>query len=74
MTAPNKHKLAILTWCILYPMITVLLTALDPFLRDAAIPIRTLVVTLIIVPAMVYGALPFATSRLRSWLTDMPRS
>lgn len=74
MSTPNKHKMALLTWFIVYPMITILLAALEPLLRDIAMPLRTLVLTLIMVPAMVYGALPFATSRLREWLIDIPKS
>ena len=69
MRPPNRHKMAVLTWAIVYPIITALLAGLDPFLSDVAIPLRTLVLTLIMVPVMVYAAMPFATARLRDWLT-----
>ena len=68
MTHPNPHKTAILTWVVVYPIITILLICLEPFLRDVALPIRTLILTAIMVPIMVYLAMPAATSFLRRWL------
>lgn len=70
MTKPNRHKMALLTWLVVYPMITVLLAVLEPVLSNAAMPLRTLVLSLVMVPAMVYGAMPFATARLNGWLTE----
>lgn len=70
MTRPSKHKMALITWLVVYPMITILLAALEPVLSDVAMPLRTLVLSLIMVPAMVYGAMPFATARLSRWLNE----
>ncbi|WP_306144703.1 hypothetical protein [Roseibium sp. MMSF_3412] len=70
MTKPNRHKMALLTWLVVYPMITVLLAVLEPVLSNAAMPLRTLVLSLIMVPALVYGAMPFATARLKDWLSE----
>ena len=70
MTTPNRHKMALLTWSIVYPMITLLLASLDPLLHDLAMPLRTFVLTAIMVPLMVYLALPFATRRLGAWLAS----
>ncbi|WP_422037301.1 hypothetical protein [Roseibium sp.] len=70
MTKPNRHKMALLTWLVVYPMITVLLAVLEPVLSNAAMPLRTLILSLIMVPAMVYGAMPFATTRLSRWLNE----
>lgn len=61
--------MALLTWAIVYPMITILLVALDPWLHNVVVPLRTLILTAILVPAMVYFAMPFATTRLQHWLT-----
>ncbi|WP_420334376.1 hypothetical protein [Roseibium sp.] len=69
MTKPNRHKMALLTWLVVYPMITVLLAVLEPVLSNVAMPLRTLVLSLVMVPALVYGAMPFATARLQAWLT-----
>ena len=67
--APQRYKMAVLTWFVVYPMITLLLAVLDPVLGTLPMPVRTLVLTLIMVPAMVYVAMPFATARFRAWLT-----
>lgn len=65
---PNRHKLALLTWLIVYPLITALIALLEPLLGGLALPLRTAALTAIMVPALVYLAMPFATSRLRGWL------
>jgi len=65
---PNRHKLALLTWVVVYPMITLLLAVLDPLLRDLAMPLRTLVLTGVMVPGLVYLIMPVATARLKPWL------
>ena len=70
MTKPNKHKMALITWLVVYPMITVLLAVLEPVLSDVAMPLRTLVLSLVMVPALVYGAMPFATARMNGWLNE----
>ncbi|MEL6119884.1 MAG: hypothetical protein AAFN44_02050 [Pseudomonadota bacterium] len=64
----NIHKLALLTWVVVYPMITLLLAGLEPLVSDLATPIRTFILTALMVPAMVYVAMPFAKSRLKDWL------
>lgn len=70
MTAPNRHKLALLTWLIVYPLITALIALLEPLLGGLALPLRTCVLTAIMVPALVYLAMPYATARLRAWLAN----
>ncbi|MGD1868905.1 MAG: hypothetical protein ACFB0F_05210 [Neomegalonema sp.] len=64
----NKHKLALLTWVFVYPLITVLLIGLEPLVSGLATPLRTLLLTALMVPAMVYVAMPFAKARLKNWL------
>ena len=70
MTPTNRHKLALLTWAVVYPLITGLLVILEPWLSGLALPLRTLLLTAILVPAMVYLAMPFATARLKGWLAS----
>ncbi len=64
----NIHKVALLTWAVVYPMITLLLTGLEPFVSELATPLRTLILTALMVPAMVYVVMPFAKTRLKNWL------
>lgn len=74
MAAPRKARMAIVTWIVVYPLITGLLLVLDPLLAGLPMPLRTLVLTAIMVPVMVFIAMPFATTRLHRWLTAQPRS
>lgn len=74
MPLSKRHKMALLTWAVVYPMITLLLAALGPLIGDVAMPLRTLLLTAIMVPAMVYLAMPFATARLKNWLDPVTGS
>ncbi len=65
---PNRHKLALLTWAVVYPMITGLLAVLEPVVGSLPTPLRALVLTAVMVPGMFYVAMPFVTARLRYWL------
>lgn len=67
---PNRHKLAILTWFIVYPLITVLLFFSEPLMTGWPVPVKTFVLTLVMVPVIVYVAMPFATRILHDWLHD----
>ena len=68
MTRADRHKRALLTWLVVYPLITGLLAVLEPLLDGLALPLRTLLLSALMVPVMVYLALPFATARLSGWL------
>lgn len=70
MRPVNKHKMELLTWMVLYPMITRLLVLLGPVVGHLALPVRTFLLTAIIVPTMVYLVMPIATSKLKFWLND----
>ncbi len=66
---PPRYKIAVLTWIALYPTITFfswLLTLLRPF--DPPLPLRTLVLTALLVPAMVFVLMPALTRLLEPWL------
>lgn len=65
---PDRHRMALLTWLVVYPLITVLIALLEPLLGALPLPLRTLVLTGIMVPAMVYVAMPFAMARFAAWL------
>jgi len=65
---PSRYKMALLTWAIVYPLITLLLAILDPLVGELAMPIRTLILSAIMVPAMVYFAMPRAIAIAHGWL------
>jgi antibiotic biosynthesis monooxygenase (ABM) superfamily enzyme len=64
----KKWKMAILVWALIYPTITLLNLALGSVLASQPLPIKTLVLTIILVPLMVFVALPFITKNFQKWL------
>jgi antibiotic biosynthesis monooxygenase (ABM) superfamily enzyme len=68
MKQPAKYKMAILIWITIYPTINILFLILGKPLQDYPMAIKTLVMTLLLVPAMVYIFLPFLTKTFSKWL------
>ncbi len=70
MKPPPKWKMAILIWLGIYPVITVLVLLLFPYMAAAAwpIPLRTLLLTIIAVPVMTFVVLPLLQKLFRNWL------
>jgi len=60
----SRNQTALLTWAFAYPLITSLLLILEPLVRDLALPLRTFILTALMVPIMVYWALPAA---MQTW-------
>ncbi|RMG65776.1 MAG: hypothetical protein D6722_15665 [Bacteroidetes bacterium] len=65
---PPKYKTALIVWLAIYPLITVVLWLFGPYLAALPLPLRTLLLTGILVPTMVYVAIPFWQRVLRPWL------
>ncbi|MEM8837440.1 MAG: hypothetical protein AAGE89_05070 [Pseudomonadota bacterium] len=74
METHSKTRMAFLTWIVVYPLITALIMILEPVLAHLALPVRTLILTGIMVPIMVFLAMPLATARLSAWLALPPRA
>lgn len=69
MAAPKKWKMAIIIWIAIYPTITTLFFILGPFLlKIPYLPLRTLVLTLVVVPLMVFILIPFLQKVFKNWL------
>ncbi len=68
MKHPPKWKFAIMVWIAIYPSITILQFIIGDSLLSLAIPIRTLILTFILVPLMVFVLLPFLRKFLDKWL------
>lgn len=69
MQPPKKWKMAILIWIAIYPTITILFTLLGPqLMKISFLPLRTLVLTLIVVPLMVFVLIPLLQKLLGKWL------
>jgi len=60
--------MAIVVWLAIYPLITFILWAFGPMLMQIPLALRTLLLTGILVPIMVYGAIPFWQKVLAKWL------
>ncbi|BAU83061.1 hypothetical protein SLA_2127 [Streptomyces laurentii] len=55
---PSVHRRALLTWMAVYPAITVAFLILGPYTADLPLALRTLVMTAVVVPAVVYFLVP----------------
>lgn len=57
-TKNEKHKLTLLIWIAIYPLVTLLYYLMGDQLLSFPLPVRTLIVTAIAVPLMVYLLMP----------------
>ncbi len=69
MQAPPRWKTAVIIWLGIYPTITTIIWLLSPFIADFPLPVKTLCLTLLAVPVMVWVMLPALQRMLRGWLT-----
>ena len=65
---PPRRKMALVTWLAVYPLITGIFWLLGPVLIQLPLPLRTLVLTAIMVPAMFLVVMPAMTRLFRRWL------
>jgi antibiotic biosynthesis monooxygenase (ABM) superfamily enzyme len=66
----EKHKRAFLIWLAIYPLITILFLLMGDFLVQFPVPVRTLILTLIAVPMVVYIILPIYSKLFHKWLNN----
>jgi antibiotic biosynthesis monooxygenase (ABM) superfamily enzyme len=65
---PPPYKMALLTWLTIFPLITLVVVALDPLLEKLDLVPRLAVTTGLTVPIMTWLVMPRITRLLRSWL------
>jgi antibiotic biosynthesis monooxygenase (ABM) superfamily enzyme len=65
---PPRYKLALLTWIGVYPVITLLLAVLGPATATWPLPLRTLLLTAVMVPTLTWLVIPTLTRLFRGWL------
>ncbi|HET6665233.1 MAG TPA: antibiotic biosynthesis monooxygenase [Acidimicrobiales bacterium] len=65
---PPPYKMALLTWLTIFPLITLVVIALDPLLEKLALVPRLAVTTAVTVPIMTWLVMPRITRLLRGWL------
>jgi len=68
-TATRRCKQAAITWLAIYPTITLVLWLFEPLgLFDLPLPLRTLILTAVLVPVMVFVLMPTLTQLFGGWL------
>jgi antibiotic biosynthesis monooxygenase (ABM) superfamily enzyme len=65
---PKRYKLAVLVWIGLYPLLTALSYLTAPLLAEFPIPVRTLALSLILVPIMIFVLIPSINKYFAGWL------
>lgn len=65
---PPRRKMAVVMWISVYPTITALLWLLWPLVQGFPLPLRTLALSVVMVPLMVWVIVPWVTARLAPWL------
>lgn len=64
----GKHKMAFIIWLAIYPLITVLSHFLGGYLQPLPAMLRSLILTVIAVPVMVYFLVPLLSRIFGPWL------
>ena len=59
----NRSRCAALTWLIAYPLMTTLVFLLEPAIEVWPLPLRTLLLTSVMVPTMVLWLVPVVSAR-----------
>jgi uncharacterized protein len=65
---PPRHKMALVTWLAIFPLVLVIGTALEPLLSGTSRLVRTFVMTALLVLLMTYVVMPQMTRLFRRWL------
>lgn len=65
---PPRWKTSVLIWLGIYPALTLVLWLAGPTIQDWPLPVRTLVMTAVLVPLMVYALLPALNRLLAPWI------
>jgi antibiotic biosynthesis monooxygenase (ABM) superfamily enzyme len=61
--------MALLTWAGAYVVITALLAALTPVMSTWPLPLRTLLLSVLMVAILTWAVIPGLTRAFRGWLT-----
>jgi antibiotic biosynthesis monooxygenase (ABM) superfamily enzyme len=65
---PARWKTAVVVWLAIYPVLTFVLWLAGLTIRNWPVALRTLVLTVVIVPLMVYVLIPTIQRVLAPWL------
>jgi antibiotic biosynthesis monooxygenase (ABM) superfamily enzyme len=74
-TPPPRHKQAVLTWLAIYPTVTAVSAVYDATgLTDVALPVRTLALTIVVAPVVIFLVAPALSRLLGPWLRSSRRA
>lgn len=68
MNNPPKWKMAIIVWLAIYPLITVIFYIFNNQIQLIHPMLRTLAITVVVVPIMVFILIPTYTKFFKDWL------
>jgi antibiotic biosynthesis monooxygenase (ABM) superfamily enzyme len=68
MNRPPRYKLALITWIGAYSIITLILALLGPAMSEWPLPLRTLLLSVIMVVTLTWLVIPALTRLFRAWL------
>lgn len=66
---PPRHKMALLTWLVIFPLVAVLSRLLLPLLTALPWPLPVAVLSAVLVILMTYVIMPRVTRLFRAWLS-----
>jgi antibiotic biosynthesis monooxygenase (ABM) superfamily enzyme len=66
---PPRWKTAVVVWLAIYPSITLILWLLGPTIQGLPLAVRTLVITVPLVPLMTFVVVPVVQRLLAPWLS-----
>ena len=69
---PPRYKFALITWIGAYGMITLILATLGPAIASWPLPLRTLLLSTLMVSALTWLVVPTLTRLLGRWLGVRP--
>ena len=69
---PPRHKMALLTWAGAWAMITLILEVLGPATATWPLPLRTLLISVLMVLALTWVVIPNLTRLFAGWLNTTP--
>lgn len=68
MKQPPKWKFAVMVWLAIYPTITLVTFLIGDYIKNFPLPLKTLIMTGILVPLMVFVLLPILRKLMDNWL------
>jgi antibiotic biosynthesis monooxygenase (ABM) superfamily enzyme len=69
---PPRHKMALLTWPGAWALITLILWVLGPAMATWPLPLRTLVISALMVVGLTWLVIPYLTRTFAGWLASTP--